>query len=674
MRPEQWRRARTILELAASRPPGERVRCIADHCSDDPALQTELETLLSRYVETPDFDAFLRSPTPPFDQHTTEVTGTDGAPPRASDMTTHTDESPSASARSWGDFTLLQELGRGGFGVVYRAWDPGLRREVALKLFNTRQLGGASARLLTEGQLLARVNQHHVVRVFSAVRIGDEVGLAMELINGRTLAALVGEQGPLGCEEAAVVGLSLCDALAAVHSQGLVHRDLKPSNVMRENGGRIVLMDFGAGRDRSDRASGSDVVGTPAYVAPELLFGADDSPASDIYSLGVLLFYLVTARHPVQGRGFDGVRQAHLRGERLSLAECRLDLPARFVDVVERALSSAPGDRFRSPQEFRDRLAEAMPGLSPEDDTSRMSRSGPVPAPSGGMHWLVKLALAAAAAPVLFTILGFIETTFLNLTLDRRGAFGQESLAAYLKYGWMSLVAPILYVGLAVLLFNVFALIARVAGRMAPAIARSVSNWRGAIQRRLYLAGLGDPDTFVQALCVVALIGLVAHLWYFAPLILAYAGVASAARAPAEDLAILGSERIALHAAYCAVLVILMFMLATGLWTASKAAARRRNSLSAGPMIASGMLLAILLFLLAGPWRILFSDSFPEVRVDDRQCFIIGEAGDELLLHCPTSPASRNQVVRRDDPRLPATRGNYGKLFDAYGAAPAAAK
>jgi pimeloyl-ACP methyl ester carboxylesterase len=373
MRPEQWPRARTILELAASRPPGERVRCISECCPDDLELRTEIESLLGLYGDTADLDALRKSSVPP--PHATGVESVHAGPTLTDgDASTRTDQTR-GETKEWGDFVLLEELGRGGFGVVHRAWDSGLKRDVALKLIDALRLGGtAGDRILYEGQLLARVNHDHVVRVFSAKRIGNEVGLAMELIKGRTLWSLIAEQGPLNAPEAALVGISLCDALAAVHHIGLIHRDVKPSNVMRENGGRIVLMDFGAGVERATGAGGiQEIVGTPAYTAPEVLFGAEATPASDIYSLGVLLFYLVTARHPVQGRGFDQIRDAHLRGVQLSLDECRLDLPARFVNIIERALSRDPTGRYRTPQQFKHELSDAMPGLTHDEETERTS-------------------------------------------------------------------------------------------------------------------------------------------------------------------------------------------------------------------------------------------------------------------------------------------------------------
>ena len=123
-------------------------------------------------------------------------------------------EAPSP-ARTWGDFRLISELGRGGFGRVYHAWDPTLTRDIALKIVRLPD-ATAAATALHEGRMLARVRHRNVVTVYGAQQIGEEVGVWMELIRGRHLSQLVREQGPMGAEEATVVGISVCQALAAV--------------------------------------------------------------------------------------------------------------------------------------------------------------------------------------------------------------------------------------------------------------------------------------------------------------------------------------------------------------------------------------------------------------------------------------------------------------------------
>src|SRR5439155_3714632 len=165
----------------------------------------------------------------------------------AADALDDTDR-PSLRLTSWGPLSIRAELGGGTFGVVYRAWDPRLEREVALKIL--RGLRSAEEDLasivIKEARVLARLRHPNVITVFGADCFDGQVGLWMELVHGRTLKAIEQEQGPFSAREATLIGLDLCHAVAAVHQAGFLHRDIKAQNVMRETGGRIVLMVFGA--------------------------------------------------------------------------------------------------------------------------------------------------------------------------------------------------------------------------------------------------------------------------------------------------------------------------------------------------------------------------------------------------------------------------------------------
>jgi serine/threonine protein kinase len=252
----------------------------------------------------------------------------------------------------WGTLEILEPIGHGTFGTVYRAFDRDLLRHVALKVTRAAATSDATPfdaeRLVREAQRLARVKHPNVVSVLSAERKGNAVGVVMEWIKGQTLDAIVQTQGPLGAREAAVIGIDVCRALAAVHAAGLLHGDVKAHNVMREEGGRIVLMDFGASRDLSQApAVGKDFAGTPLYIAPEVFSGAPRSPASDVYSLGVLLYYLATGRYPVDGDTRSAINRVHASTSgRRHLRDVRPDLPDAFVQVVQRALAEDPADRF----------------------------------------------------------------------------------------------------------------------------------------------------------------------------------------------------------------------------------------------------------------------------------------------------------------------------------------
>jgi eukaryotic-like serine/threonine-protein kinase len=268
---------------------------------------------------------------------------------------------------TWGHLSVRARLAAGAFGRIYRAHDPQLNREVALKLLR----GDISTArpiepLLAEARTLARVHHPNVVTVYGADVRDGRAGLWMELVDGQTLEAWLRTNGPMGSGEATAVSIDLCRALAAVHGAGLVHGDVKAQNVMREQGGRIVLMDFGAGRAQGADATG--VAGTPMYLAPEVLAGEPPTPRSDLYSLGVLLFHLLTASYPYTGADLDGLRAAHADGTRTWLRDPRPDLPDRLVQSIERALDADPARRFATAGEMERALREALdaPGRAAE--------------------------------------------------------------------------------------------------------------------------------------------------------------------------------------------------------------------------------------------------------------------------------------------------------------------
>jgi hypothetical protein len=176
-------------------------------------------------------------------------------------------------------------------------------------------------------------------------------GIWLELVRGLTLAQLLQQQGRYSADEATLVGLQVCDALSAVHSAGLVHRDVKAHNVMREEGGRLVLMDFGAAHEIGSVTPSAG--GTPLYLAPELLQGQAATARSDIYSLGVLLFHLVSNKYPCDGISIEEIRDAHTLGLHVRASDFRPDLPESFVAILEKALCSDPQGRYSSARAMR---------------------------------------------------------------------------------------------------------------------------------------------------------------------------------------------------------------------------------------------------------------------------------------------------------------------------------
>ena len=265
---------------------------------------------------------------------------------------------------SWAHLKLIERLGGGAFGDVYRAWDADLERDVALKLLRTDAASENinASRIANEGRLLARVRHANVVCVHGVAVHDERVGLWMELLRGATLEQQLAAHGSFSAREAMLVGIDLCGALAAIHAAGLIHRDVKAQNVMREAGGRIVLMDLGTGREADGRGLRAvpELAGTPLYLAPEIFLGAPASARTDLYSLGVLLYHLVTGSFPVRAATMDELEAAHAAGARVRLRDARADLPAGFVRVVDCAIAADPSARFETAGAFEAALVESL--------------------------------------------------------------------------------------------------------------------------------------------------------------------------------------------------------------------------------------------------------------------------------------------------------------------------
>jgi len=361
---------RSIEDLAARIDEGERIDW--DH-ERRQAADEESRSIIDGYRVLAELRDSLRSQQTPSPQMPAPAT-----PPRD-------------RGTPWGDLRVLEVVGRGSFGTVYRALDS-FDRTVALKVLDPGLDPAAlKRRILDEGKLLAQVRHPNIVTVHDVGESDNRVGLWMEFIEGRTLAAEVDARGRLGAEEAVVIGRTLCSTLAAIHGAGIVHADVKPQNVMREDGGRIVLMDFGAG-DRQMDADPRRLAGTPLYLAPERLDGGPLTPACDIYSLGVLLYFLVTGAHPVEGDTRDDVERAHRAGQRVRLRDRRPDLPPGFVTAVEDALAPDPARRHATAGAFDDVLARAV---GPADPQSKAGH----PADTRRRRWpWSRLVIAVAAA------------------------------------------------------------------------------------------------------------------------------------------------------------------------------------------------------------------------------------------------------------------------------------
>ena len=248
-------------------------------------------------------------------------------------------------------FDLEEVLGSGAFGTVFAARDRTLGRRVALKILHDKSGESADSRnrFLAEARTLASIEHENVVKVHSIDEENGAIRLVMEWIDGKTLTEEGHERGPSSAEEAASVGVALCRALAALHGKGLVHRDVKPSNVMRAAGGRIVLLDFGLATTAGAAATEGRIAGTPVTMAPEQITAPETiSARTDVYALGVVLYWMVTGVYPHSGATPEELLKQVEHGRTEPLADARPDLPAAFSGVVTKAMATNPEDRYES--------------------------------------------------------------------------------------------------------------------------------------------------------------------------------------------------------------------------------------------------------------------------------------------------------------------------------------
>ena len=288
------------------------------------------------------------------------------------------DKRDPARPRTIGSYRLAERLGEGGMGEVFRAVDTMLEREVALKMLRPEM--GARAELVerfrVEAIALARLHHRHIAAVYSFFQESGQHYIAMQYVRGRTLEAALQQRGRLPWREAAAVAMDVLHALEHAHALGVVHRDLKPANLMIDGEGRTVVMDFGIARvlARSRQTRAGTLVGTLEYIAPEIVRGEAADGRSDLYSLGCVLYEMVTGELPFASQSDFALMRAHAEQAPARPSVRAGDLPAALEKIILRALEKQARQRFASAREFLDALAAAT-GTAPHTEPLRPAQA-----------------------------------------------------------------------------------------------------------------------------------------------------------------------------------------------------------------------------------------------------------------------------------------------------------
>jgi eukaryotic-like serine/threonine-protein kinase len=389
MTPERWKQVDQLLQDALDQRPAERAAFLAKACGGDDELRCEVESLIGFHERA---ESFIETP-------------------------------PAEVAADWlalkelragqtiGHYQLVRQIGRGGMGEVYLALDARLERQVALKLLPPRftEDAGRVQRFRQEARAVSALNHPNIITIHEIGEVKTTVGalyfIATEFIEGRTLREMI-RDGGMKPTEAIEVAIQAASALSAAHAAGITHRDIKPENIMLRPDGYVKVLDFGlaklnamriadcglrigredeenvpsnpqsAIRNRHFQTDPGVVPGTVSYMSPEQAQGLETDARSDIFSLGVVLYELITARRPFVGETVADVIASLLGQEPPPLAQQDPGLPDELQRLVSRMLAKDRSERYQTADELRQALKSLKKELAPEEEFSTREFSG----------------------------------------------------------------------------------------------------------------------------------------------------------------------------------------------------------------------------------------------------------------------------------------------------------
>ncbi len=326
-----------------------------------------------------------------------------------------------------GKYKVIEVLGKGAMGIVYKAMDPDINREVAIKTihFDTaaegREQEELQQRFMREAQAAGRLTHPNIVMIYDVGREGGMTYIVMQCIEGRSLAKIIGGDERLPVDYIVRLMTQVCQALDYAHQKGIVHRDIKPANILLDSSGNPFLADFGVARmETSTVTQTGTVMGTPSYMSPEQVMGKKIDKRSDIFSLGVILFELLSGKRPFAGDSITTVMYKIVHDVPLSLKEVQKDVPAGFDFIVSKALAKDPEQRYQSCLEMAYDLANVTALPSPKTMTLD-ARAGPAFQVAMQEKKKPKRKVGIAAAAAVVVLAGAAGIFFLSRGGGRQG-------------------------------------------------------------------------------------------------------------------------------------------------------------------------------------------------------------------------------------------------------------
>jgi serine/threonine protein kinase len=410
----------TIFATALEKPADARAAYLAEACGNDEAQRKRLEGLLAASEKVGNFMANPAvapaiDPAPTAPQHASADEGAKATHSDDEPLTFLTPSSRPDSLGRLGHYEVLQVLGRGGFGIVFRAFDETLQRVVALKVMAPLLAATSPARkrFLREAQSSAKVRHENVVQVYEITEQPLPY-LAMEFIPGETLQQKLDRVGPLDVPETLRIGRQIAEGLAAAHATDLIHRDIKPGNVLLEGGQhKVKITDFGLARAADDASISQSgiIAGTPMYMAPEQAQGQTLDQRADLFSLGSVLYQMVAGRPPFRANSAVAALKRVAEDKPRAIREIIPETPQWLCDIIAKLHAKNPDDRYQSAREVADVLADCEAQLKANAKLKDYSRIPHIkPQPSGRRKWI------AVAAAVLLPLIALAVTEIAGVT------------------------------------------------------------------------------------------------------------------------------------------------------------------------------------------------------------------------------------------------------------------